>query len=235
MPLVPLPDDPHARRAFWTSVSARRPASLALRNLSLNPDHVRPVADALSWLSSLDLSVDLDPFDSVELDLAMFRASPNQLAIAGTAILFRALESSTTLRSFTARWESFILEIGDALAELVRADTPLTSLRLDGNTLGDYFVEPIASALETNTHLAELHLAWTEMSGAGAAALAKALDKNRTLTTLGLSGNDVDASGVAALARALETNSKPVRGWTPRARPRSRERSRRTSPSSSST
>ena len=97
-----------------------------------------------------------------------------------------------------------------ALAEVLKANTELTSLSLRHNSMSDDGVRALADALKINTALTVLLLGFNSIGNEGAKALAGALEVNSALTLLDLDSNAIGAEGASALADALKANSALV-------------------------
>mmetsp|Transcript_6979 Transcript_6979/g.19650 ORF Transcript_6979/g.19650 Transcript_6979/m.19650 type:complete len:476 (+) Transcript_6979:79-1506(+) len=101
-----------------------------------------------------------------------------------------------------------------AIAEVLRANTSLTSLALCETGLSDRDLAEIGTTLRFNATLQRLFLAGHHGTDAGAAALASGLTSNAALAVLDLHGHGVRVfsvgqigdAGAEALGRALETN-----------------------------
>ena len=97
-----------------------------------------------------------------------------------------------------------------ALAEVLKANTELTSLSLRHDSMSDDGVRALADALKINTALTVLLLGFNSIGNEGAKALAGALEVNSALTLLDLDSNAIGAEGASALADALKANSALV-------------------------
>ena len=93
------------------------------------------------------------------------------------------------------------------LAEALKVNSMLTWLNLDGNGIGVQGVTGLAEALKVNSRLTEFHLAHNGIGDQGATCLAEALKVNSTLTELYLSYNCIGDQGATGLAEALKLNS----------------------------
>ncbi|KAG9064275.1 hypothetical protein KI688_003463 [Linnemannia hyalina] len=95
----------------------------------------------------------------------------------------------------------------DKVIGSVLANSNLTTLITDRNSIGESEVQALSEALKTNSTLTTLGLKYNSIGDNGAAALSEALKTNSTLTTLGLNGNSIGPNGAVALSVALKTNS----------------------------
>ena len=93
------------------------------------------------------------------------------------------------------------------LAEALKINTTLTTLKLYLNALDDKGVQILVEALKINTTLTTLNIWSNEIGNQGAQALAEALKMNTTLTTLKLHTNQIGDQGAQALAETLKTNT----------------------------
>jgi hypothetical protein len=109
-----------------------------------------------------------------------------------------------------------------ALAEVLKANTELTSLSLRHNSMSDDGVRALADALKINTALTVLLLGFNSIGNEGAKALAGALEVNSALTLLDLDSNAIGAEGASALKAnsalvLLTLGSNPLDGDSRRA------------------
>lgn len=95
----------------------------------------------------------------------------------------------------------------DVLAEALRVNTTIKSLKFSFNELGPAEMTSIARALESNTTLSSLCSSSNHIESPGAAALAKLISRNSTITSLDVSSNRIGSAGLLAFAEVLQTNS----------------------------
>lgn len=94
------------------------------------------------------------------------------------------------------------------IADLLRANTPLTELDISGNKLAESGQQTIADALQQNTTLRILHLLSGLSEDNNASYLEDILSKNQTLTELNLPfGMRYDEMVLAHIGRGLQRNS----------------------------
>lgn len=99
-------------------------------------------------------------------------------------------------------------EVMRAFKELLEANTPLISLKLQGTEFSiSKSFNMIATGLEANHRLAYLDISGCDIYDEQVHALAKALEVNMALTDLNLASNNIRSSGGALLAAALKHNS----------------------------
>eukprot|EP01033_Poteriospumella_lacustris_P016510 gene16510-11807_t len=126
--------------------------------------------------------------------------------------LRRLMRNDPTLTTLDLSGHPFGRHINAAgvtvVASMLRVNTTLTTLNLNGNSIGAVGVTEVASALEANTTLTTLHLSNNFIGATGAPeATSLLLRGNTTLKTLDLSGNLIGAVGAKALASALRGNT----------------------------
>jgi Ran GTPase-activating protein (RanGAP) involved in mRNA processing and transport len=127
---------------------------------------------------------------------------------AGVAsILFKSLESNTSLV-----WLQIPeIPIGDkgaaALSQMLKSNSTLTTLYLDGCGIGGGAVAQLADGLSSNSTLETIFLNNNYIGRHGMESLSEALKSNSSLKMLYLSGTSIFDPGVASLAEALKSNS----------------------------
>ena len=85
--------------------------------------------------------------------------------------------------------------------------TPLKSLRIGENKLGDEGVSVLCESLKTNTTLEKLGIQGhylDQLGASGATIIAEMLKVNTSLTDLNLEGNEIGKEGAIAIAAALQ-------------------------------
>lgn len=93
-----------------------------------------------------------------------------------------------------------------AMAEALKTNTSLRTLRLWRNGIGDDGCTALAEALKVNAALQELNMEDNDIGERGCAALAAALAVNSTIKSVFLPDNEVGDAGCVALAGALKVN-----------------------------
>jgi Ran GTPase-activating protein (RanGAP) involved in mRNA processing and transport len=96
--------------------------------------------------------------------------------------------------------------IGSIMTLLQKDETPLTSLDLRANGLGNDGASLLAAAVEKNEILQALCLSHNGIDNAGVRHLAEALSRNEHLQTLDLQDNLFDDEGAEYLTKCLENN-----------------------------
>jgi Ran GTPase-activating protein (RanGAP) involved in mRNA processing and transport len=126
---------------------------------------------------------------------------------ADVLALANFLRDNTTVTSLKLDYCSICTAGARALAEALNVNTTLTTLHLGGNDIGAEGAVVLSEVLRVNTTLTTLYLGGNEIGSKGAVALSKALLGNTTLTTLDLNLNFIGAEGAVALAEALLGNT----------------------------
>ena len=122
-------------------------------------------------------------------------------------VLTRVLRVNTSLSSLGLDGNSIGNEGANSLAEALRVNTSLSSLDLELNSIGDEGANSLAQALRVNTSLSSLCLSKNYIGTKGANSLAQALRVNTSLSSLDLSHNSVGKEGANSLAQALRVNT----------------------------
>ncbi|KAF9541901.1 hypothetical protein EC957_002606 [Mortierella hygrophila] len=128
-------------------------------------------------------------------DLSMESAERNKHLIRSLKIQSSAYENL----SLTSARDKVVLS--------VMANSTLTTLDLEDNSIGDYGTQALSEALKTNSTLTTLNLRDNSIRDTGAQALSEALKTNSTLTALDLEDNLIEDNGAQALSEALRANS----------------------------
>ena len=125
----------------------------------------------------------------------------------GAGMLAEELRSNTTLRSVRLNG-SQITDVGAGqLADALRTNASVEVLDLGDNSIGEAGATQLADALRTNTSVEVLNLDENSIGEAGATQLAGALRANTSVKKLGLAGNSIGDAGATQLAEALRTNT----------------------------
>jgi Ran GTPase-activating protein (RanGAP) involved in mRNA processing and transport len=98
-------------------------------------------------------------------------------------------------------------EAASAMADLLRANTPLAILSLTGNkgVSIDGWRE-VALALASNTHVDTISLDYNQLGDEGVKAIVEGLVKNSSVKSLDLEGNKIGDEGAAAIINLLRMN-----------------------------
>jgi hypothetical protein len=120
----------------------------------------------------------------------------------------------------------FETSIPSLVAEMLRVNSTLEKLTIDGLQINDADLALIADSLCSNTKLTSLSLKGNPITDAGAFALTAMLSKNSTLVCLDLSMTLIERDGVSSLASSLNFredftclafDSMPLANFTARA------------------
>ncbi len=117
------------------------------------------------------------------------------------------LKTNRSLTSLKLQGASMGNPEATLIAEGLRTNTTLTTLDLEANKISDTGIKAIAAALQKNTGLKFLGLEANRLADEGAIALADALRINKCLQTLILDSNYITEKGIIAIARALRKNT----------------------------
>ena len=121
--------------------------------------------------------------------------------------LASALAFNTVLKTVDFSKNGIEADGAVALAENLRENRALGTLKLGSNSVGDAGARELAGVLAAGQEsVFELDLSGNNIGDEGARALARMLRENRRLVKLDLSNNEVDYEGTAALAQALAEN-----------------------------
>ncbi|KAF1323926.1 Lrr-containing protein, partial [Globisporangium splendens] len=136
------------------------------------------------------------------------KKSAPEVGDQGVIALFRAMRVNKSLVALTLRY----IGLGDlamgALAAMVRCNTTLTTLDLQGNHIGPLGIQVLCDALEDapDSMLLHLNLSDNRISGAGMPHLCRALRENETLVWLNLSWNQLTSVALLAFLDAIRDN-----------------------------
>ncbi|KAF9201931.1 hypothetical protein BGZ59_002435, partial [Podila verticillata] len=122
-------------------------------------------------------------------------------------ILAKTLRANSTLTILNLQSNSIGANGAQALAEALKTNSTLTTLNLDNNLIGDNGAQALAEVLKTNSTLTTLNLDNNRIGDNGAQALAEALKTNSTLTTLNLQENKIWYKGLLAFSEAFKSNT----------------------------
>ncbi|KAL0242655.1 hypothetical protein GEMRC1_005218 [Eukaryota sp. GEM-RC1] len=126
--------------------------------------------------------------------------------ISVSMLLIEALKTNTTVTSVDLEGISIGAEATSALAEVLKVNTSVTSVYLCGNFLNNECIRALAEGLKVNDSVTTVYLRGNSIGAEGARALAEALKVNASVTSVDLGGNSVRDEGVRALAEALKVN-----------------------------
>jgi Ran GTPase-activating protein (RanGAP) involved in mRNA processing and transport len=97
--------------------------------------------------------------------------------------------------------------IANAWKESLESQSPLRTLMLLRNQIGNAGATAIADALKDNSALQSLILTGNSVGDEGARAIAEALKTNSTLFFLALNANNITVEGARSFVQVLKTNS----------------------------
>ena len=100
-----------------------------------------------------------------------------------------------------------------AFANVFAANTPLQTIELGDNEVGNRGAKAIAASLGSNTHLKALYLDDNDIADEGCVAIANVLAEyanSSGIETLGLGNNKIKAKGAAAVIEMLKVNKRIV-------------------------
>ena len=97
--------------------------------------------------------------------------------------------------------------ITTSLAEAVKVNMTLTTLKLNFNDMGDNGAISLASGIKVNRTLTVLELMNNSIGDAGVTSIAEAIKINKSLTDLKVGFNDIGDIGAASIAEAIRVNS----------------------------
>ena len=125
-----------------------------------------------------------------------------------TETFLQALAFNSTVLSLNLMEGNFIgAERANSLAQALRVNTSLSSLKLSGNFIGAEGANSLAQVLRVNTSLSSLDLKFSFIGNEGANSLAQALRFKTPLSSLNLLGNTIGDEGTNSLAQALRVNT----------------------------
>ena len=103
------------------------------------------------------------------------------------------------------------------IADLLNNTSIVSTLRIDGNPIGDLGLQSIFNILKVNKTLKWLIVGRCSMTDTGVASLASALNTNNTLERLDINYNDaITENGLTCLVEVLSRSSGLVELWIPR-------------------
>jgi len=97
-------------------------------------------------------------------------------------------------------------EVMSAIAKLIRINTNLEDLSLNGGSIAVDIALDLGSALRHNTTITKLRLRWMKFEGTAATLFFRALKDNKVIQELYLEGNDLDVHAAGHLATMIREN-----------------------------
>jgi Ran GTPase-activating protein (RanGAP) involved in mRNA processing and transport len=98
-------------------------------------------------------------------------------------------------------------ELDASLRRLAKNDPRLRELSLSWTGIGDWGLEALSDVLKVNTVLTSLDLYHNDIGPRGAGALARALWRNRTLIDVNLDSNNIGDEGVGDFIYTMEEHN----------------------------
>lgn len=135
-----------------------------------------------------------------------FRKSRNSLDARGFRYIAEALKMNKKLTTLKMHKIVFGDAHAEIMAEVLVSNSSLTMLQLNGCGVGALGTTTIAVALKTNTSLEILDMSFNDIQNAGATALAEALASTTSLKKLILWGCVIGEQAARALGRAWGSN-----------------------------
>ncbi|KAH7050487.1 hypothetical protein BKA57DRAFT_436826 [Linnemannia elongata] len=113
-------------------------------------------------------------------------------------------DAASTCQFFNGRRRKLFL--GTSVIPKIIANSILTTLYSEGDSIGEDGFQALLGALKTNSTLTTLNLILNSIGDSGAQVLAEALKTNSILTFLDLQNNSIGPNGAQALFEARNTN-----------------------------
>lgn len=158
-------------------------------------------------LKDADIETTLTQILKDSKSLEILSLHENHLTLANGE-LTSGVAASTTLQELDVGDNQINVEGAERLAEAMKENKLLTTLRLVGNQIGDDGCKFMAGALTCNTiRLQQLSLCDNILCNLGATRLADAMTNNTTLLMLDMSCNAIGDGGAEKLANALLHNT----------------------------
>lgn len=130
----------------------------------------------------------------------------NELKSYGAEVICEAVSASKMIQCLDLSGNGFVESDGTILKTMLDKTDVLVELYLARNSLMDFGVKEIASAVETSISLKVLDLQWNHIRLGGAVAIGQAIEQNRSLETINLAWNGLHMEGAEAIADALKEN-----------------------------
>eukprot|EP00463_Aulacantha_scolymantha_P001418 TRINITY_DN202_c0_g2_i1.p1 TRINITY_DN202_c0_g2~~TRINITY_DN202_c0_g2_i1.p1 ORF type:complete len:300 (+),score=50.77 TRINITY_DN202_c0_g2_i1:192-1091(+) len=99
----------------------------------------------------------------------------------------------------------------EAISEILKTDTKLTTLELMNNKIGDIGIKYLVNALKTNSKLTEIDLLENQITDDGIEIFASLLKDNQTLTKLNLGRNEITCVGATTIANEVLLNNTALK------------------------
>ena len=129
--------------------------------------------------------------------------SGNQLGITGAMFILNSLEHMSTLAVLDLSFNYISCHSADGVASVIKCNSKLEQLWLDGNGLLDVGVKQICHALQCVTNLRILSLCSNGITDDAAEELSDAISTNNLLGDLSLGNNKLQSVGICKIAHHL--------------------------------
>ncbi|KAJ3089000.1 Leiomodin-2 [Physocladia obscura] len=190
-----------SRTGAASPTTSRPPSHMSSHSTRMN----RALEDLLS-------AIELIKMDDPEVTAVDMKQSQQVLTSVHAGALIKALEGNTNLKRLDLQNSRIQNPQAIEIGRILKVNTGLEVLNLDGNFIGPTGIKSIASALPFNKTLRELRLG-NQISLAGneaEQALATAINKNETLLKVSFVFRDVGARVI--VDKALSRNNNKFRG-----------------------
>lgn len=147
--------------------------------------------------------------------------TPIEMAFSGWSIptvklriIFKALESNTSLKELVINRKELNDDEGCDLAKSLEYNASIERLSLEGNLLGPKFLEGLAETLAVNSQLRVLDIEGNNLTKgnneAGVEALCRALKLNTTVSYLNLNNTCLTNKSAELIRQMLEINDRII-------------------------
>lgn len=166
----------------------------------------------LTTLSLTNNSFQPGGLEALKIYLPFFKALKNlsinssQIDDQSMQFLGIGLAGNTSLEDLNLSMNRITSQGGEILKSILQS-SPLKSLNMRDNLLGNEGVSKLAEALQNNNSLTRLDLAGNSISDIGVINLSTIIPNNRTLTHLDLQRNPFGYEGVKALREAIQARA----------------------------
>lgn len=149
----------------------------------------------------------IKPFSQKQKKTTVLKMDGLSLTHTDAQLISHNLRQLTRLRTLSLNWNQ-VKHGALFFADLLRHNSGIRSLSVNGNEIHCYGAKQLAEALKcVNCRVRDLEIEDNGIACEGAAALAASLKSNTSVLNLTLRGNPIGDRGALALASMLETNS----------------------------